>query len=56
MKPVTEIKNSKDRLNKIRPDERISNLEVWLKEISLNVAQLDKKKGWDVEDKIRFNI
>lgn len=45
MKTVTEIKNSSNRLNKIRAAERISNLEDKSKAISLNAAQLDKKKG-----------
>ena len=42
---LTEIENSSNRLNKIRAAERISNLEDKSKEISLNAAQLDKKKG-----------
>ena len=42
---VTEIENSRNRLNKFRAAERISNLEDKSKEISLNAAQLDKKKG-----------
>lgn len=45
MKTVTEIKNSKNGLNKIGAEERVSNLKDGSKEIFLNAAQLDKKKG-----------
>ena len=44
MKTVTEIKNSRNRLNKLRAAERISNLEDISKEISLIAAQFDKRK------------
>lgn len=40
---VIEMKNSEDGLNKIRAEERISNLEDRSEETSLNAAQIDKK-------------